>query len=305
MAANAAAPLPDFAAIVARVEPVVVNISAVERLPAASAEEEQPGDAGDDGSDPLTAESLGSGFIISADGEVLTNYHVIRNAAHIRVRLADRRVLPARLLGADPATDVALLKIRTQALPVAAIGDARRLRAGQWVIAIGSPFGFDHSVTAGIVSAQGRVIGSERYVPYIQTDVPINPGSSGGPLFDLHGRVVGMNAEIYSDSGGYQGVSFAIPINLAIEVARQLRRHGRVVRGWLGVDIVDVQPEAAAALHLAHPQGALVRRVSAGSPAARAGLRPGDVIVAYDGVEVANSESLPPLVGATLSLIHI
>ena len=312
---------PDFSAIVTRTAPVVVNISTSQRLntltqnigpPPADGDQSDPyadwyrhffgtapqDDGGGEG-DNAIAESLGSGFIISADGEILTNYHVIENAERITVKLNDRRELPAKVLGVDPPSDLALLKIGVSGLPIAVIGDAGKLKVGQWVLAIGSPFGFDHSVTAGIVSAQGRSIGSEQYVPYIQTDVPINPGNSGGPLFNLDGQVVGINSEIYSRTGGYQGVSFAIPINLAMEVVRQLRTHGRVIRGWLGVNIVDVLPDMVTTLHLTRPEGALVRRVFPASPASQAGLKTGDVILAYNGAEVVNSQALPPLVGST------
>jgi serine protease Do len=325
-AARAATSLPDFTAIVARAAPVVVNVSTTRRNDelagnsSSSTDQVDPSpdwyqrffgsngstdtppeaEGNTDGSDPV-AESLGSGFIIAANGEILTNYHVIENADSISVKLADRRVLPARVLGVDTGSDLALLKVDAHNLPVADIGDARRLKVGQWVLAIGSPFGFDQSVTAGIVSAEGRNIGSEQYVPYIQTDVPINPGNSGGPLLNLDGQVVGINSEIYSRTGGYQGVSFAIPINLAMDVVAQLRKQGHVTRGWLGVNVTDVAPEMATTLHLSRPQGALVRSVLAASPAARSGLETGDVILSYDGTEVASSEALPPLVGSTLA----
>ncbi|MGH8377319.1 MAG: trypsin-like peptidase domain-containing protein, partial [Gammaproteobacteria bacterium] len=257
-----AADLPDFTAVVAKVSPTVVNVSSTQRpisltqdndaagqnqdnpdpdwyqhyfgaAPPQNGSEDSSNDAddGNDNTDIPPTKALGSGFIISTDGEILTNYHVIENAERITVKLNDRRVLPAKILGTDPQSDLALLKINASGLPVATIAGGH-VRAGQWVLAIGSPFGFDHSVTAGIVSAEGRNIGDEQYVPYIQTDVPINPGNSGGPLFNLQGQVVGINSEIYSGTGGYQGVSFAIPINLAMMVARQLRQHGHVIRGW-------------------------------------------------------------------------
>ncbi len=324
-----AADLPDFTTVVAKVAPTVVNVSSIQRSvsltqdnDAAGQNEDNPdsdwyqhyfgavpprngsedrGNDTDDGNDnagiPPT-QALGSGFIISADGEILTNYHVIENAERITVKLNDRRVLPAKILGTDPQSDLALLKINASSLPVAAIAGGH-VRAGQWVLAIGSPFGFDHSVTAGIVSAEGRNIGDEQYVPYIQTDVPINPGNSGGPLFNLQGQVVGINSEIYSGTGGYQGVSFAIPINLAMMVVQQLRQHGHVIRGWLGVSIVDVSPDLVESLNLSRPEGALVRKVVPASPAARAGLKAGDVILAYNGQDVVSSEALPPLVGST------
>jgi serine protease Do len=325
LAASAATGLPDFTAVVSRVSAVVVNVSAVQ--PAGSIAQDGVPDAssnsaditapdwyrryfgasppddgaarGDQNADTPETESLGSGFIISSDGEILTNYHVVAHAESISVKLSDRRVLPSRILGVDPQSDLALVKIRASGLPVARVS-TRAVRVGQWVLAIGSPFGFDHSVTAGIVSAEGRSISDEQYVPYIQTDVPINPGNSGGPLFNLQGQVVGINSEIYSGTGGYQGVSFAIPMNLAMQVVRQLRQQGHVTRGWLGVSIVDVDPDLAQTLHLARPEGALVRKVMAASPAAQAGLKAGDVILAYDGMNVVSSESLPPLVGATV-----
>lgn len=324
--ARAGNSLPDFTLIVAKAAPVVVNVSTVRQddtlagnPPPSSSQSDTspdwyqrffgsdgstdtpPDDDGNTNGDDSLAESLGSGFIIGADGEILTNYHVIENADSISVKLADRRVLPARVLGVDTGSDLALLKVDAHGLPVAEIGDARRLKVGQWVLAIGSPFGFDQSVTAGIVSAEGRNIGSEQYVPYIQTDVPINPGNSGGPLLNLQGQVVGINSEIYSRTGGYQGVSFAIPINLAMDVVAQLRKHGHVIRGWLGVNVADLTQDMAASLHLQRPQGALVRGVIAASPAARAGLKAGDIILSYDGTEVASSEALPPLVGSTLA----
>jgi serine protease Do len=320
-----AADFPDFTTVVSKVSAVVVNISAVQSaVPLAgdvasdnpggkidgsypdwhrhyfespSPDRNMLGSGGD--SNIATAVSLGSGFIISSDGEILTNYHVVAHAQGIRVKLDDRRVLPARILGVDPQSDLALLKIHADRLTAASI-NTRPVRVGQWVLAIGSPFGFDHSVTAGIISAEGRSINGEQYVPYIQTDVPINPGNSGGPLFNLQGQVVGINAEIYSDSGGYQGVSFAIPMNLAMQVVRQLRERGHVIRGWLGVSIGNVDTDLARTLHLSRPEGALVRTVMPASPAARAGIKAGDVILSYDGMPVVSSESLPPLVGGTV-----
>lgn len=324
-----AADLPDFTVVVAKVSPTVVNVSSTlqptsftQGNDAASQNDDSPdsdwyrryfdvappqngsensgngADGGSDNTDVPPTEALGSGFIISADGEILTNYHVIEHAERITVKLNDRRVLPAKILGTDPQSDLALLKINASGLPVAAIAGGQ-VRVGQWVLAIGSPFGFDHSVTAGIVSAEDRNIGDEQYVPYIQTDVPINPGNSGGPLFNLQGQVVGINSEIYSRTGGYQGVSFAIPISLAMMVVQQLRQHGHVIRGWLGVSIVDVPPDLAKSLHLSRPEGALVRKVVPASPAARAGIKPGDVILTYNGQDVVSSEVLPPLVGST------
>ncbi|MGH8313073.1 MAG: S1C family serine protease, partial [Gammaproteobacteria bacterium] len=313
-----AADLPDFAAVVSKVSAVVVNVSAVQPAGALAGDQAADGtdaysdwyrryfgstpdaDARDDadGTDAAATESLGSGFIISKDGEILTNYHVVARAQSIRVKLNDRRVLPARIVGVDQQSDLALLRIHADHLTAASI-NTQPVRVGQWVLAIGSPFGFDHSVTAGIVSAEGRSIGGEQYVPYIQTDVPINPGNSGGPLFNLQGQVVGINAEIYSGTGGYQGVSFAIPMNLAMQVVRQLREYGHVTRGWLGVSIADVDTDLARKLNLPRPEGALVRSVTPASPAARAGIQAGDVILNYDGMDIVSSESLPPLVGST------
>jgi len=244
--------------------------------------------------------SQGTGFIISADGYVLTNHHVIDGADEILVRMADRSELKAELVGSDPLSDVALLKVEGKALPTVRLGDSRHLKPGQWVLAIGSPFGFDHSVTAGIVSGVGRrsLDPSQQYVPFIQTDVAINRGNSGGPLLNTRGEVVGINSQIFSNSGGYMGVSFAIPIEVAMNAVRQLRETGKVVRGQLGVRIQDVARDMAGELGLDRPVGAFVVSVENESAAARAGLRPGDVILAFNGQEVARSAQLPPLVGA-------
>ncbi|MEW5011108.1 MAG: DegQ family serine endoprotease, partial [Cycloclasticus sp.] len=244
------------------------------------------------------ARSLGSGFIISADGFLLTNHHVVKNAEEIIVRLQDRRELKATLVGSDERTDVALLKVEaSDDLPVVKFGSSKELKVGEWVFAIGSPFGFDSSVTAGIVSAKGRSLPKENYVPFIQTDVAINPGNSGGPLFNLAGEVVGINSQIYSRSGGFMGLSFAIPIDVALNVSRQLKAKGRVVRGWLGVRIQDVTRELAESFGMDKPRGALVSQVIVGSPAEKAGVRVGDVIIAFNGQVVDRSSTLPPLVG--------
>jgi len=242
--------------------------------------------------------SLGSGFIISKDGFLLTNHHVVNNADEIIVRLQDRRELKATLVGSDERTDVALLKIDADNLPVVKFGSSAKLKVGEWVFAIGSPFGFDSSVTAGIVSAKGRSLPKENYVPFIQTDVAINPGNSGGPLFNLAGEVVGINSQIYSRSGGFMGLSFAIPIDVALNVSQQLKNTGKVVRGWLGVRIQDVTRELAESFEMDKPYGALVAQVVANSPAAKAGVQIGDVIVGFNGQEVDRSSTLPPLVGA-------
>jgi serine protease Do len=245
------------------------------------------------------AKSLGSGFIISADGYVLTNYHVVKDADEIIVRLNDRRELRGEVIGADKRSDVALLKIDATDLPVAKIGTSGSLEVGEWVLAIGSPFGFDYSATAGIVSAKGRSLPRENYVPFIQTDVAINPGNSGGPLFNQEGEVVGVNSQIYSRTGGYMGLSFAIPIEVAMDVADQLKATGRVSRGWLGVLIQDITLDLAESFGMQQPRGALVAKVLPDSPAKAAGIEVGDVIVKFDGKEVKDSASLPPIVGRT------
>jgi len=244
------------------------------------------------------ARSLGSGFIISEDGFLLTNHHVVNNADEIIVRLQDRRELKATLVGSDERTDVALLKVEANNLPVVKFGSSKKLKVGEWVFAIGSPFGFDSSVTAGIVSAKGRSLPKENYVPFIQTDVAINPGNSGGPLFNLAGEVVGINSQIYSRSGGFMGLSFAIPIDVALNVSHQLKSTGTVVRGWLGVRIQDVTRELAESFDMDKPYGALVAQVVANSPASKAGVQVGDVIVGFNGQVVDRSSTLPPLVGA-------
>ena len=244
--------------------------------------------------------SMGSGFIVSSDGYVLTNNHVVEGADEIIVRLNDRRELPATLVGTDPRSDMAVLKIENgDDLPVVQVGRSRDLKVGEWVFAIGSPFGFDYTVTAGIVSALGRSLPSENYVPFIQTDVAINPGNSGGPLFNLEGEVVGINSQIYTRSGGFMGVSFAIPIDDAMNVFRQLRDNGSVSRGWLGVLIQEVNRDLAESFGLKRPRGALIAEVMSGSPAQAAGLQAGDIVLSYDGDEVQLSSDLPPMVGRT------
>ncbi len=248
---------------------------------------------------PRDSTSLGSGFIVSDDGYVLTNNHVIEGADEIIVRLHDRRQLVAELVGADQRSDMALLKLDADDLPTVRIGSSDELEVGEWVLAIGSPFGFDFSVTAGIVSAKGRALPNENYVPFIQTDVAINPGNSGGPLFNLDGEVVGINSQIYSRTGGFMGLSFAIPIEVAMDVAEQLKRQGRVSRGWLGVIIQEVTRELAESFGMQRAQGALVARILDDSPAADSDLQVGDVIVAFNGQPVPRSSALPPLVGRT------
>ncbi len=243
--------------------------------------------------------SLGSGFIIRSDGYILTNNHVIDGADDIIVRMSDRREFKAKLVGRDKATDVALLKIDAKGLPAAKIGSSRQLKVGQWVLAIGQPFGLDYTVTHGIVSAKGRSLPDENYVPFIQTDVPINPGNSGGPLINMRGEVVGINSQIFSKSGGYMGLSFSIPIEVAMNVANQLMTKGKVERGFLGVTIQEVNADLAAAFGMKRPYGALVAEVGKNSPAAKAGIEPGDIIIEYDGQRIEKSSDLPPLVGMT------
>lgn len=243
--------------------------------------------------------SLGSGFIISGDGYILTNAHVVDAADEITVRLTDKREFKAKVIGTDKRTDVALIKIDAGNLPTVNFGDPSQLKVGEWVVAIGSPFGFDNSVTAGIVSAKGRSLPQESYVPFIQTDVAVNPGNSGGPLFNMKGEVVGINSQIYSRSGGYMGVSFAIPIDMAMEIQSQLRSHGKVSRGRLGVVIQEVTRELADSLGLGRPMGAIVNAVEKGGPAEKAGLEPGDVILKFDGKTINSSSDLPRLVGST------
>lgn len=243
--------------------------------------------------------SLGSGFFISADGYLLTNFHVVDGADEIIVRTSDRREFLAKLVGTDKRSDIALLKVEAQDLPPVELGTAKDLKVGEWVLAIGSPFGFDHSATAGIVSAKGRSLPSENYVPFIQTDVAINPGNSGGPLFNLDGKVVGVNSQIYSRTGGFMGLSFAIPIDVAMDVVEQLKATGRVSRGWLGVRIQEVTSELAETFGMDQPRGALVAQLLPNSPAAKTELQEGDVILRFNGKEVTTHSALPPLVGAT------
>ncbi|MDP2058017.1 MAG: DegQ family serine endoprotease, partial [Thiobacillus sp.] len=245
----------------------------------------------------IPARGAGSGFIVSSDGYILTNAHVVKGADEVVVKLIDKRKFTAKVVGADARTDVAVIKITANNLPAVKLGDPARLRVGEAVAAIGSPFGFENSVTAGIVSAKGRSLPSESYVPYIQTDVPINPGNSGGPLFNMKGEVVGINSQIYSRSGGYQGVSFAIPIDVAMDVADQLKVAGKVSRGWLGVVIQEVTADLAESFGLDRPRGALIAQVQEDSPAARTGLQAADVILMFNGKPVENSGDLPRMVG--------
>lgn len=245
----------------------------------------------------IPTRGAGSGFIVSNDGYILTNAHVVRNADEVEVKLIDKRKFTAKVVGTDSRTDIAVLKIPAGNLPTVKLGDPAKLRVGEAVAAIGSPFGFENSVTAGIVSAKGRTLPAESYVPYIQTDVPINPGNSGGPLFNMKGEVVGVNSQIYSRSGGYQGVSFAIPIDIAMEVVEQLKGGGKVSRGWLGVVVQEVTADLAESFGLDRPRGALVAQVQEDSPADRAGLQASDVILNFNGKAIENSGDLPRLVG--------
>ena len=313
--------LPDFTELVEQTKAVVVNVSTT--APPSDAEGAGPGmppnmpelpdgvpfdeflrkffeDRGQDGVPPgLDRESLGSGVIVSADGYIISNHHVVRGAHQIIVRLSDRREYEAELIGTDRNSDLALLKIDAKDLPVATLGDSDALKVGEWVVAIGSPFGFEHSVTVGVVSAKGRALPNENYVPFIQTDVAINPGNSGGPLFNLQGEVVGVNSQIFSRTGGYMGLSFAIPSKVAMDVVKQLKEKGRVSRGWLGVYIQDVNRDLAESFGMDTPRGALVAQVIPDGPAAKAGVQVGDVIVEFDGRAVDHSAALPPMVGVT------
>jgi serine protease Do len=247
--------------------------------------------------EPPQQRGVGSGFVLTADGFIMTNAHVIDGADEVLVTLPDKREFKARIVGADARTDVAVVKIDATGLQAVKIGDTNRLKVGEWVMAIGSPFGLENSVTAGIVSAKQRDTGD--FLPFIQTDVAINPGNSGGPLINLRGEVVGINSQIYSRSGGFMGISFAIPIDEAIRVSDQLRATGRVIRGRIGVSIGQVSKEVAESLGLGKPTGALVQGVESGSPADKAGVEPGDIILKVDGKVVEKSGDLPRLIGAT------
>jgi serine protease Do len=247
--------------------------------------------------DPTPARGVGSGFIVSPDGLVLTNAHVVANAKEVTVKLTDKREYRAKVLGADRPTDIALLKIDATGLPSVRIGDAADLKVGEWVAAIGSPYGFENTVTSGIVSAKFRSLPQGTYVPFLQTDVAVNPGNSGGPLFNMHGEVVGINSQIYSRTGGYQGLSFAIPIDVAMKVKDQLQQYGKVTRGHLGVTIQEVNQSLAESFGLKRATGALVTAVTPNSPAQKAGIRTGDVIVGFNGRPIDSSAQLPLAVG--------
>ncbi|CDH46368.1 DegQ family serine endoprotease [Candidatus Contendibacter odensensis] len=244
--------------------------------------------------------SVGSGFIISADGYIVTNAHVVEDVDSIVIGLSDRTELPAQVIGKDRRSDIALLKVKTDAkLPTVKLGDTQKIKVGQWVLAIGSPFGFERSATQGIISALARSLPNDNYVPFIQTDAAVNPGNSGGPLFNLDGEVIGVNSQIYSRSGGYQGVSFAIPIDVAMDVVDQIKAGGKVARGWLGVLIQEVTPELAQSFGLDKPRGALIGQVMADSPAQGAGIKTGDIITAFNNQPVRHSSDLPLMVGRT------
>lgn len=308
-------PLPEFTSLVKHNSAAVVNISTTHEADAAETQvpfpdmpenspfneffkrflQQQPGGRAHE----VPIRSLGSGFIISSDGYILTNAHVVKDADNIVVRLSDRREKSAKLVGLDERTDVAVLKIKMDDLPSVDIGNSDDLKVGQWVLAIGSPFGFEETATQGIVSALGRSLPNDTYVPFIQTDVAVNPGNSGGPLFTTDGKVIGINSQIYSNTGGYMGLSFAIPINVAMQVAKQLETKGYSTHGWLGVSIQPVSQELAEAFGLKRPHGTVVAQVMADSPAQKAGLKSGDIILSYNGEKLETSSDLPPLVGET------
>lgn len=298
--------LPDFTGLVEKQGPAVVNISTTQII--RNAQPNFP--EGDPIFDffrrfaPLMpraqeSQSLGSGFVISSDGYIMTNAHVVDHADKITVRLTDKREFAARVIGVDKRTDVALLKIEASNLPKVSLGDPEKLKVGEWVVAIGSPFGFDSSVTAGIVSAKGRSLPQDNFVPFIQTDVAINPGNSGGPLFNMDGEVVGINSQIYTRSGGSMGLSFAIPIDVATQVTEQLRTSGTVTRGRIGVTIQEMTRELAESFGLSQPNGALISSVEKGGPADKAGIEASDVILKFNGKAVNNSGDLPRIVAAT------
>ena len=314
---QAAAALPDFSRLVEEQGAAVVNISttqavrrsALPQIPGIEDEEiqeffrrfipRQPGQPAPAPGPRAESRSLGSGFLISSDGYILTNAHVVEGADEINVKLTDKREFKAKVIGADKRTDVALIKIEGASLPAVKLGDPARLKVGEWVVAIGAPFGFENSVTAGIVSAKGRSLPQENFVPFIQTDVAINPGNSGGPLFNMRGEVVGMNSQIYSRTGGFMGLSFAIPIDVALDVQKQLKETGRVARGRIGVVIQEVTRDLATSFGLDRARGALVNQVEKGSPADKGGIEATDIILAFNGKAVEASSDLPRLVGGT------
>ena len=308
--------LPDFTKLVEDNNASIVNISTVRKSVNKSANSHPQipndelndflkkffGDKGFESPDkksPRKAQSLGSGFIYSSDGYIITNHHVIADAEQIIVKLNDKRELEAKLIGSDASSDIALLKIKVKNLKPVKIGNSKKLKVGQWVLAIGSPFGFESTVTAGIVSAIGRSLPNDNYVPFIQTDVAINPGNSGGPLFNLQGEVVGINAQIFSRSGGFMGLSFAIPMDVAENVIEQLKKSGKVSRGWLGVYIQEVTNNLAKSFGMKKPTGALISKIIPDGPASKSDLKVGDIILKFDGKDITTSSSLPPIVGNT------
>jgi serine protease Do len=313
-----AAALPDFSGLVERFGPAVVSVQVVERrtetqfgggggAPGLSPNDPfydffrrfgipNPGSPG--GGNRPPARGQGSGFIVSPDGYILTNAHVVRGASEVTVKLVDRREYTAKVVGTDARTDVAVIKIEANNLPTVRIGNPDKLKPGQWVVAIGSPFGFENSVTAGIVSATARPLPGDPYVPFIQTDVPVNPGNSGGPLFNLEGEVVGVNSQIYSQTGGYMGLSFAIPIDVANEVRDQLVKTGKVTRGRIGVSIQPVDAAMAESFGLDRPRGALIGSVEANAPAAKAGLKPGDIITKVNDKVIELDTEVPSLISS-------
>lgn len=320
--AGVATQLPDFTELAEKQGPAVVNISITQVMQANTSPFQGmpndealgelfrrfgipmppgvPGAPGGQGvPEEYKSQSLGSGFIISNDGYVLTNAHVIRNASEVMVKLNDKREFIAKIIGFDSRTDVALLKIEASGLPKVTFGNPELLKVGEWVVAIGSPFGLESTLTAGVVSAKGRALPQENFVPFIQTDVAINPGNSGGPLFNLKGEVVGINSQIYSRTGGYMGLSFAIPIDVALDISDQLRATGKVTRGWLGIGIQEINKELAESFGMKNTNGALVSNVEKGSPAEKGGVEAGDVILKFDNKAVIASSDLPRIVGAT------
>jgi len=323
-AATPGVTLPDFSVLAEQVGPSVVNIRTAERVtsrpgpqggmpdeemqeffrrffgipfPGAPRGDGPRGEGRGQGPEREQTRGVGSGFIVSPDGYIMTNAHVVESADEVYVTLTDKREFRAKIVGSDRRTDVALVKVEATGLPAVRIGDVNRLKVGEWVMAIGSPFGLENTVTAGIVSAKGRDTGD--YLPFIQTDVAINPGNSGGPLLNLKGEVVGINSQIYSRSGGFMGISFAIPIDEAQRVAEQLRTIKRMVRGRIGVQIDQVSKEVAESIGLGQPRGAIVRGVEAGGPADKAGVEAGDIIVRFDGREIERASDLPRIVGRT------
>jgi serine protease Do len=309
---SAAGALPDFSVLVEQNGPAVVNISTTAAPVRTQMQLPQiPGDPGDPIQDffrrfqiPMPQgdairKGIGSGFIVSADGYILTNAHVVDDASEVTVKLTDKREFKAKVIGVDRRTDVALVKIDARNLPMVRIGDAAKARVGEWVAAIGSPFGLENTVTAGIISAKSRSLPDETYVPFIQTDVAINPGNSGGPLFNMAGEVIGINSQIYSRTGGYMGLSFAVPIDVAMKVKTDLQKYGKVSRGRLGVTIQGVSQELADSFGLKKAQGALVSAVEPKSPADKAGVKTGDIILAVDGRDIENSVDLPRVIGET------